>query len=140
MKFIHFYRTVFLLALACIFPAMLIAGDKETDDKILRHLIIEEISQSFDDTIPGRRAGEKKGQDRSEDNRTGGHRDADRRPDLNRPEQGIRGGNQNLRPKQGIKEVPRSIPKLKPKAVTDRIPIRKPPMKIPKKGYGGIRF
>jgi hypothetical protein len=32
------------------------------------------------------------------------------------------------------------MPKLKPKTVTDRMPIKRPPMRIPKKGFGGIHF
>lgn len=36
--------------------------------------------------------------------------------------------------KPDIKEVPRSVPKLKPKTVTDKIKIKRPPVKIKPKG------
>lgn len=36
--------------------------------------------------------------------------------------------------KPEIKEVPRSIPKLKPKSVTDRVKIKRPPVKVKPKG------
>ena len=78
----------------------------------------------FADTIPVRRVGEKKDQEKPEERQV---------PDF-------RGENLRERPKTGIKQVPRSIPKLKPKAVIDRIPIRRLPMKTPKKGFGGIHF
>ncbi len=81
-------------------------------------------SPLFADTIPVRRMGEKKDQQKPEKRQV---------PDF-------RGENLRERPKTGIKQVPRSIPKLKPKAVIDRIPIRRLPMKIPKKGFGGIHF
>lgn len=78
----------------------------------------------FADTIPVRRTGDKKDQEKPEERRE---------PDF-------RGVNPGERQKPGIKQVPRSIPKLKPKAVIDRIPIRRLPMKTPKKGFGGIHF
>jgi hypothetical protein len=78
-------------------------------------------------------------------NRPGENRPGDIRPGENRPDdirriEEIKAENQRIRQKSGIKQVPRSIPKLKPKAVTDRIPIRRPPMRIPKKGFGGIHY
>lgn len=78
----------------------------------------------FADTIPVRRTGEKRDQEKPEERRV---------PDF-------RGENLRERSKTGIKQVPRSIPKLKPKAVIDRIPIRRLPMKTPKKGLGGLHF
>lgn len=42
--------------------------------------------------------------------------------------------------RRAVKQVPRSIPKLKPQPVTDRAKIRRPPIKAPKKGLGGYRF
>ena len=124
MKFILLYCSVFLLALASIFPAKLIAGDREMDNKPFRYSTEEMTLPLFADSIPVRRMGEKKDQEKPEERRV---------PDF-------RGENLRERPKTGIKQVPRSIPKLKPKAVIDRIPIRRPPMKIPKKGLGGIHF
>jgi len=134
MKFINVYRTIFLFAIIGIFPAMLYAGDKEIDDKPLRKISVEEISLVLMDSIPVRR-----GADKTEQDRPGGDiRQGENRLDDIRRVREINGENQRIRKKSGIKQVPRSIPKLKPQAVTDRIPIRRPPMRIPKKGFGGI--
>ena len=141
MKFINVYRTIFLFAIIGIFPAMLYAGDKEIDDKPVRKISVEEISLVLMDSIPVRRGADKTEQDRpGGDIRQGENRPGDNRPDDIRRVREINGENQRIRKKSGIKQVPRSIPKLKPQAVTDRIPIRRPPMRIPKKGFGGIHF
>ncbi|MFA6945195.1 MAG: hypothetical protein WC220_04760 [Pedobacter sp.] len=141
MKLIAVYRTIILFTLTGIFPAMLYAWDKEIDGKPLRKISVLETSAVFVDSIPVRRAGDKKEQDRpAADIRPGENRPGENRPDDIRRIQEISGENQRIRQKSGIKQVPRSIPKLKPKAVTDRIPIRRPPMRIPKKGFGGIHF
>ena len=125
---------------------MLYAGEKEIDGKPVRVISIEAIPLILQDSIPIRRGGDKKEQDRpAADSRQSGNRPGDNRPGENRPEdirriEEINAENQRIRQKSGIKQVPRSIPKLKPKAVTDRIPIRRPPMRIPKKGFGGIHY
>lgn len=146
MKLITVYRTIILFALCGILPAVLYAGEKEIDGKPVRILSIEALPVIFQDSIPVRRGADKKEQDRpAADTRQGGNRPGDNRPGENRPEdirriEEIKAENQRIRQKSGIKQVPRSIPKLKPKAVTDRIPIRRPPMRIPKKGFGGIHY
>lgn len=146
MKLFAVYLTINLFALCGILPAMLFAGEKEIDGKPVRILSIETIPVIFQDSIPIRKSGDKKEQDRpAADTRQGGNRPGDNRPGENRPEdirriEEINAENQRIRQKSGIKQVPRSIPKLKPKAVTDRIPIRRPPMRIPKKGFGGIHY
>jgi hypothetical protein len=146
MKLITVYRTIILFALCGILPAVLYAGEKEIDGKPVRILSIEALPVIFQDSIPLRRGTDKKEQDRpAADTRQGGNRPGDNRPGENRPEdirriEEIKAENQRIRQKSGIKQVPRSIPKLKPKAVTDRIPIRRPPMRIPKKGFGGIHY
>ncbi|MDO8993515.1 hypothetical protein [Daejeonella sp.] len=146
MKLIAVYLTIFLFATFGILPANLYAVEKEIDGKPVRILSIEAVPVIFQDSIPIRRGGEKKEQDRpAADTRQGGNRSGDNGPGENRPEdirriEEINAENQRIRQKSGIKQVPRSIPKLKPKAVTDRIPIRRPPMRIPKKGFGGIHY
>jgi hypothetical protein len=137
-------------------PAVLYGAEMEINIRPVRISAIENIPVIFQDSIPIRRGGDKKEQDRpAADNRPGGNRPGDNKPGENRPGenrpgeikpeemrriQEIKAENQRVRQKSGIKQVPRSIPKLKPKAVTDRIQIRRPPMRIPKKGIGGIHF
>jgi hypothetical protein len=132
-------------------PAMLYAVEMEINIRPVRLSAIENIPVIFQDSIPIRRGGDKKEQDRpAADTRPGGNRPGDNKPGENRPGeikpedirriQEIKAENQRIRQKSGIKQVPRSIPKLKPKAVTNRVPIRRPPMRIPKKGIGGIHF
>jgi len=130
-----------LFAIFGTLPAILFAVDKEIEDKPFRKISVEEISSVFVDSIPVRRGGEKKEQDRPNvDIRPGENRPGENRPDDIRRVPEINGENQRIRQRSGIKQVPRSIPKLKPQAVTDRIPIRRPPMRIPKKGFGGNHF
>ncbi len=146
MKLITVYRTIILFALCGILPVVLYAGEKEIDGKPVRLKYTAEIPAILLDTVAPRRTGEKRDQDRpAADARPGENRPGDNRPGENRPEdirriEEIKAENQRIRQKSGIKQVPRSIPKLKPKAVTDRIPIRRPPMRIPKKGFGGIHY
>ena len=156
MNLIAVYRTVVLFAMCSILPAMLYAVEVEINIRPVRISAIESIPVIFQDSIPMRRGGDKKEQDRPlADTRSGGNRPVDNKPGENRPGenrpgenrpekirriQEINAENQRVRQKSGIKQVPRSMPKLKPKAVTDRIPIRRPPMRIPKKGIGGINF
>ena len=130
---------------------MLYAVEIEINGRPVRINTLENIPVIFQDSIPIRRGGDKKEQDRpADDNRPGGNRPGDNKPGGNRPGdnkpedikriQEIKAENQRVRQKSGIKQVPRSMPKLKPKAVTNRVPIRRPPMRIPKKGIGGIHF
>jgi hypothetical protein len=141
MKLITVYRTIILFAIFGTLPAILFAVDKEIEDKPFRKISVENIVPVFVDSIPVRRGGEKKEQDRpAGDIRQGDNRPGENRPDDIRRVPEINGENQRIRQRSGIKQVPRSIPKLKPQAVTDRIPIRRPPMRIPKKGFGGNHF
>lgn len=151
MKLLTVYLTIFLFAILGILPAVLHAREKEFDGKPVRLKYTTEIPAILLDTVAPRRTGEKRDQDRPAadarpgENRPGENRPGDNRPGENRPEdirriEEIKAENQRIRQKSGIKQVPRSIPKLKPKAVTDRIPIRRPPMRIPKKGFGGIHY
>lgn len=124
MKFTLPYLTALILALVSFFPARLIAGDKEIE--LVREGLYAPQSFPFD-SIPAKRLPEKKDQMEPADPQK-------------RPVQDFRGVREREQAKGGIKEVPRSIKKLKPKAVIDRIPIRRPPMRIPKKGIRGPRF
>ena len=120
MKLIAVYLTIFLFVTFGILPAMLYAGEKEIDGKPVRVISIEAIPLILQDSIPIRRGGDKKEQDRpAADSRQSGNRPGDNRPGENRPEdirriEEINAENQRIRQKSGIKQVPRSIPKLKP--------------------------
>jgi len=146
MKLITVYRIIILIAILGTFPAMLYAGDKEMEDKPIIKLSVEEISTDFIDSLPVKRGGVKKEQDRQAGEIKPGDKGArENRPGENRPDdlirvQEINARNQRIRKRSVIKQVPRSMPKLKPKTVTDRMPIKRPPMRIPKKGFGGIHF
>jgi len=146
MKLIAVYLTFILFVMSSMHPAMLYAVEVENISSPFRLNAIEPVPVIFQDSIPIKRGGDKKEQDRPlADTRPGGNRSVDNKPGENRPEkikriQEINAENQRVRQKSGIKQVPRSMPKLKPKAVTNRVPIRRPPMRIPKKGIGGIHF
>lgn len=81
MKLIPVYRTLILIAILGMFPAMLYAGDKEIDDKPIIKLSVEEISTVFIDSIPVKRGGVKKEQDRQ----AGENRPGDKGTGKNRP-------------------------------------------------------
>src|SRR5690349_10938291 len=95
-------HTIFILTVSLGLPIMLIARDKGSRDGSKDHLTVQyKIST---DSIPSE--AEEAYQDKG--------------PKGKRP----KGGNSDQpgdRLKPTIKEVPRSIPKLKPKTVTDRI-------------------
>jgi hypothetical protein len=117
------YHTIFILTVSLGLPRILIARDKEILDRSKDHLTSQYDPTQFVDSIPRRRGGH------DQDNGSKDRRPQDGRADLS-----------GARQKPTIKEVPRSIPKLKPKTVTDRIPIKRPPFKIPKKGIRHLRF
>lgn len=133
MKSLFNLRTFLMFALAGIFPVLLFAREKEIYARPQNDLIFREGIDVVPDSIPLKRNNpEKTDQENLRDNRRGpdGIRDENQRP----------GGVDRLGPRSGIKQVPRSIPKIKPQAVRDRIPIRRLPMKIPRKGFGGFHI
>ena len=134
MKSLFILRTIFMFAFVSIFPALLHAREKEIYERPHNDLIFREGIYVFTDSIPAKRnSSEKSDQERTRDDRKGLDDVRDR---------GQRAGEEihRLGPRSGIKQVPRSIPKIKPQAVTDRIPISRLPMKIPRKGLGGIHI
>jgi len=149
MKFKTTCLIIILSAVSGILPARLFACDNEMGGKPVYLMALEYIPVIFIDSIPLRKAGNKKEQDRPTaearqagnraiENHPGENRTIENKPDDIRRIDEIKAENQRIRQKSAIKQVPRSVPKLKPKAVTDRAPIRRPPMRIPKKGFGGI--
>lgn len=123
MKLLLFYRTILFLALTSSFPAILIAGNTGIGHKPMNQVIAQSDPYLFADSIQ-RKKGEKDQDEKSKDKNS----------------EDTRGNLTGDKQKPSIKEVPRSIPKLKPKAVTNRIPIKRLPIKIPKTGIRGIRF
>ena len=121
MKFTLPSFTVLILTLVSVFPARLLAGDKEIELVRKDLFVVQAIPI---DTISPKGLPDKE----------------EKLEPPKRPVQDFRGEGERVHPKEGIKEVPRSIKKLKPKPVIDRIPIRRPPMHIPKKGLRGVRF
>lgn len=133
MKSLFNLRTFLMFALAGIFPVLLFAREKEIYERPQNDLIFTKGIDIVTDSIPAKRNGpDKTDQENLRDNRRGleGIRDENQRP----------GAVDRLGTRSGIKQVPRSIPKIKPQAVRDRIPIRRPPMKIPRKGFGGFHL
>lgn len=149
MKFKITCLIIILSAVSSILPARLLARNNEMGGKPAKVMALKYIPVIFIDSIPLRKAGNKKEQDRPTadarqagnraiENRPGENRTVENKPDDIRRIEEIKAENQRIRQKSVIKQVPRSVPKLKPKGVTDRVPIRRPPMRIPKKGFGGI--
>lgn len=123
MKFLPFYRLTFIAALAAVSPLALIAADNGGSDKPVRHELAASLLPMFQDSTVAKRKSEGKSQEKTE-----------------KSAQDVREERLKEAQRREIKQVPRSIPKLKPQPVTERAKIRRPPMKVPKKGMGGYRF
>lgn len=128
MKLRTVFPTIILIALLGMPFAKLSAFDKEIEGKPLKKFDFENVSVFASDSIPVKKPNDKKDLDKAGEIKPG---DTKRIQDVNRD-------NQRIRQRSGIKQVPRSIPKLKPKAINDRIPIRRIPLSTPKKGFAGF--
>lgn len=60
--------------------------------------------------------------------------------EVQKPSQGDQRESIKEAERRAIKQVPRSIPKLKPQPVIDRTKISRPPIKVPKKGMKQLKF
>ncbi len=115
------YRLAFVAVFAALTPLTLTASGLSVD-KPMRRELAESILPMFQDSTARKRS-EGKRQDQPE-----------------KTPQDVQEERLKEAQRRAIKQVPRSIPKLKPQPVTDRAKIRRPPMKVPKKGMGGYRF
>lgn len=106
MKFLLVYRIAFITALVVITPFFSIASDGSID-KPLRRNIARSVLSLFQDSIPARKKAEPKPQDTRQ-----------------KPPQDVRDGRIKEADRRAIKQVPRSIPKLKPQPVSDGVKIR----------------
>ncbi|WP_395803462.1 hypothetical protein [Daejeonella sp.] len=129
MKLRAGFPTIILIALLGMPFANLFAYDKEIEVKPLKKIDFEHLIVLALDSIPAKKISEKNDQDRLA---------GEIKPGEGKRIQEINRDNKKIRQKSGIKQVPRSIPKLKPKTLNDRIPIRRIPMKTPKKGFAGL--
>ncbi|SKB74606.1 hypothetical protein [Daejeonella lutea] len=120
MSRLNFCHIAFVALFAAIMPLTLTAANGDMD-KPLRRELAEVILPMFQDSTARKRP-EGKRQEQPE-----------------KPPQDVQDERLKEAQRRSIKQVPRSIPKLKPQPVPDR-GIRRPPMKAPKKGYGGHRF
>ena len=109
--------------------AKVFAFDKEIELKPLKKINFENLSFLGTDSIPVKKVAEKKDQGGATGNSKSGETGNN---------QEINKDNQKIQQKSGIKQVPRSIPKLKPKTLNNRIPIRRIPFRAPKKGFVGF--
>jgi hypothetical protein len=102
MKFLLVYRIAFITALVVISPFFSIASDGSID-KPLRREIAESVLSLFQDSIPPKKKADTK------------------QPARQTPPQDVR----DVRIKdRAIKQVPRSVPKLKPQPVSDKVKVR----------------
>lgn len=118
MNLLFFYRVVVISVLAVISPLALSASARLNSNKTERQVWTLAVLPIVQDSTARR-----KNSENSRENQ--------------RPSEDIRDERLKEAQRRAIKEVPRSIPKLKPKPVTERINIRRPPLKVPKKGMGG---
>lgn len=115
MKLFLFYRIALVAAMAAILPLTLTAAGVSVEKPVKRELAEVILPMFQDSTARKRSAG--KDQDRPE-----------------KTPQDVRDERLKEAQRRAIKEVPRSIPKLKPQPVIDRAKIRRPPVKVPGKG------
>ena len=109
--------------------AKVFAFDKEIELKPLKKTNFEHLSFLGIDSIPVKKVVDKKDQEGATATTKSGESGTNQ--EINRD-------NQKIQQKSGIKQVPRSIPKLKPKTLNNRIPIRRIPFRAPKKGFAGF--
>lgn len=112
MKLFLFYRITFIVILAALSPFALMASSVDIDKPVRRELLtsfpmFQDTTGSKKKTADKPREGQKPTKDEIQDRL----REVQRR---------------------AIKEVPRSLPKLKPQRVTERIKINRPPIKGPR--------
>jgi len=107
MKFLPHNRIFLILVFAVIFPLALLA-DENDFDKPVRHKMVESLMPLFQDSVPAKKKSADKPQKSAE-----------------KPPQDVNDNRLKETIGRAIKQVPRSIPKLKPQPVTDRIKIRK---------------
>lgn len=120
-------------------PCATIAFDKKIEDRPLKNINVENVVVLEVDSIPLRNSGDKKDQGRSKaEIKPGEKTPGEIKPGERRPIEEMNRENPRIRQKSGIKQVPRSVPKLKPKSLNDRIPIRRIPIRTPKKGFSGF--
>lgn len=106
MKFLLVYRIALIIAMVVIFPFFSRASDGSTD-KPLRRDIARSVQSLFQDSIPARRKAAAKPQDARQ-----------------KPPQDVQDGRIKETDRRAIKQVPRSLPKLKPQPVSDGVKIR----------------
>jgi len=121
MKLLLFYRLAFVAVLAVLSPLLLVASGGGSFDKPVRKEWVNAISM-FQDSTTAR----KKSSDQSKE--------------VQKPSQDDRDETLKEAQRREIKQVPRSIPKLKPQPVSEGLNIRRPPAKAPKKGMGGYNY
>jgi hypothetical protein len=122
------FKSIFiiLIGMPC---AKVFAFDKEIELKPLKKTNFEHLSFLGIDSIPVKKVVDKKDQEGATATTKSGESGTNQ--EINRD-------NQKIQQKSGIKQVPRSIPKLKPKTLNNRIPIRRIPFRAPKKGFAGF--
>ncbi len=107
MKFLPLNRIFLIAVFAVIFPLALLA-DENDFDKPVRKKMVESLIPLFQDSVPAKKKLADKPQKPAE-----------------KPPQDIEKNRLKETIGRAVKQVPRSLPKLKPQPVTDRIKIRK---------------
>ena len=75
-----------------------------------------------------------------QDSTTARKKSSDQSKEVQKPSQDDRDDRLKEAQRREIKQVPRSIPKLKPQPVSEDNKISRPPAKSPKQGMGGYSF
>lgn len=119
MKFLLFYLIAFVSFSALLSPSTLKASSGDIDKPVRREWAKAILPMFQDSTIARKKSPEKEVQKSPQDVRDERSKEAERRE---------------------IKQVPRSIPKLKPQPVSEDINIRRLPAKSPKQGMGGYIY
>jgi hypothetical protein len=131
MNWISVCRIIILVSISGMPLAKLYAVEKDIELATVKTIHIS-------DSIPNRKGVDKKDQDTpANETKPADNTIKDVKQGTIRSSEGLGKDNQRLR-NPNIKQVPRSIPKLKPKTLNDRIPIKRIPMNTPKKGFSGF--
>ncbi|MBC7758573.1 MAG: hypothetical protein H7069_06940 [Phormidesmis sp. FL-bin-119] len=121
MKLLLFYYIAFVAILALFSPSVLLASAANSDKPVRKEWAKAKLPMFQDSTTAKKKS-------------------PDKPKEVQKSPQDVRDERSRETDRREIKQVPRSIPKLKPQPVSEDVKMRKPPAKSPKQGLGGYSF
>ena len=121
MKLLLFYYIAFVAILALLSPPALLASPANSDKPVRKEWAKAKLPMFQDSTTAKKKS-------------------PDKPKEVQKSPQDVRDERSRETDRREIKQVPRSIPKLKPQPVSEDVKMRRLPAKSPKQGMGGYSF